>query len=270
MSALPSWWCAAPAVPCRQKNAPAGREPHPGGEVPSSPERASRRRERDQGGGQLTGPTPGMVISRRASGLALALASIWRSSAVICAVSASRLSAATSRTDRACSGTSLDGLRTSSTRRATCAGPLRRYGRSLARTPAQGVDDLGPRPDQQIVVRRWTPAACASALFGATHPHGRPLRGLVDRFGIGGIVLLPLHERLHIGRRDQANPMPKRADLGAQRRALSTPRSRPGRRGCLPRTNDLVVPQLLAEELLRPTHPCGVFGESTSPDQDEW
>ena len=35
----------------------------------------------------------------------------------------------------------------------------------------------------------------------------RPLRRLADRLGIGRIVLLPLDERLDVGRRDQAHTM---------------------------------------------------------------
>lgn len=56
-------------------------------------------------------------------------------------------------------------------------------------------------------------------LFGLTlhghEAHGRTLRGLTDRFGIGRIVLLPLDEGLHVGRRDQLHCVAELADLPA-------------------------------------------------------
>ena len=58
----------------------------------------------------------------------------------------------------------------------------------------------------------------ACLLFLALHRHkvhGRTLRRLADRFRIRHVVLLPLHIRLHIDRRDQANLMTQLADLTA-------------------------------------------------------
>src|SRR5271166_3002714 len=41
----------------------------------------------------------------------------------------------------------------------------------------------------------------------------RPLRRFTDGFGIGRVVLLPLDERLDVGRRDQSHTMAQLADL---------------------------------------------------------
>jgi len=43
--------------------------------------------------------------------------------------------------------------------------------------------------------------------------HPRTLNRLANRFGIGGIVLIALHVRLHVLRRHQPHLMPKRTQL---------------------------------------------------------
>lgn len=56
--------------------------------------------------------------------------------------------------------------------------------------------------------------------------HGRSQRRFRNRLGIGRIVLLPLHERLHIPRRDQPDLMTQRSDhtpSGALPRRLPSP-----------------------------------------------
>jgi hypothetical protein len=50
------------------------------------------------------------------------------------------------------------------------------------------------------------------ALYGH-EPHARPLRCFADRLGIDRVILLPLYERLYIGRRDQPNFMAKLGEL---------------------------------------------------------
>src|SRR5215472_7606089 len=44
-------------------------------------------------------------------------------------------------------------------------------------------------------------------------PHARPLGRFADRLGIDRVILLPLHERLYIGGRDQPNFMAKLSEL---------------------------------------------------------
>src|SRR5689334_22334923 len=46
--------------------------------------------------------------------------------------------------------------------------------------------------------------------LGLHEPHVRPANGLADCLCVGGIVLLPLHVRLHIGWRHQPNLVTKR------------------------------------------------------------
>ena len=55
---------------------------------------------------------------------------------------------------------------------------------------------------------------CQAALLlrrlGRDEPHVRPGDRLTDRLGVGGIVLMPLHIGLHVGRRHQAHSVAKR------------------------------------------------------------
>src|SRR5215475_8302781 len=79
-------------------------------------------------------------------------------------------------------------------------------------SPNRG-NELGSLPNQQITCSEQQ--TCRLLLF-ALHghePHARPLRCFADCFGIDRIVLLPLHERLYIGRRDQPNFMAKLGQL---------------------------------------------------------
>ena len=50
--------------------------------------------------------------------------------------------------------------------------------------------------------------------LGRDEPHVWPGDRLADRLGVSGIVLVPLHIRLHIGRRHQAHGVAKRLELG--------------------------------------------------------
>ncbi len=64
------------------------------------------------------------------------------------------------------------------------------------------IDGLGPLAHHEIADAEHH---CRSLLLFALHrnePHGRPLSCFADRFGVSSIVLLPLHERLHISRSD--------------------------------------------------------------------
>jgi len=46
--------------------------------------------------------------------------------------------------------------------------------------------------------------------------HVRPCNCLADRLGVGSVVLLPFHIRLHVSRRDQSDFMTKRSNLSTQ------------------------------------------------------
>src|SRR5215467_13514425 len=79
--------------------------------------------------------------------------------------------------------------------------------------PAKGVDALGALPHQEIAGAEHD-AVCL-LLFGLDRnkAHARPLGRFTDGLCIGGIVLLPLDERLDVGRRDQAHMMAQLSDL---------------------------------------------------------
>jgi hypothetical protein len=83
----------------------------------------------------------------------------------------------------------------------------------LGQMPAQGIDDLGPLPHQEIAGPEHESGSLGLLAFGSHEAHGRALGGLADRLGICGIVLLPLDERLDVRRRDQPDRMPEHADL---------------------------------------------------------
>src|SRR5690242_5661912 len=79
--------------------------------------------------------------------------------------------------------------------------------------PAKNVDALGALPHQEISGAKHD--AVRLLLFGLdrNEAHARPLGRFTDRLCISGIVLLPLDERLDVGRRDQAHLMAQLSDL---------------------------------------------------------
>ena len=64
-------------------------------------------------------------------------------------------------------------------------------------------------------VRNTRPLACCRRALHRHKPHRRPLRRLADRLSVGLVVLLPLHERLDVGGRDQPHLMAELGDLAA-------------------------------------------------------
>ena len=76
----------------------------------------------------------------------------------------------------------------------------------------QGVDRLCPLPYQKIPSSEDNGIGLGCFALHRNKAHRRSLRRLADRLGVGGIVLLSLHKRLHVSRRDQADPMAKLAD----------------------------------------------------------
>jgi hypothetical protein len=76
-----------------------------------------------------------------------------------------------------------------------------------------GVQDHGPLTHQQVARPVQDQHALLIFRLDRNEAHVRPRHRLADRLGVGGVVLLPLHVRLHIGRRDQPHLMPERRDL---------------------------------------------------------
>src|SRR4051795_10963940 len=58
----------------------------------------------------------------------------------------------------------------------------------LGQMPAQGIDDLGPLPHQEIAGPEYKSGSLGLLAFGSHEAHGRALGGLADRLGICGIV----------------------------------------------------------------------------------
>ena len=66
----------------------------------------------------------------------------------------------------------------------------------LGQMAAQGIDDLGPLPHQQIAGPEYDRCGLGLLALGRHEAHGRALGRLADRLRIGRIVLLPLDEGL--------------------------------------------------------------------------
>src|SRR5215471_16840357 len=77
----------------------------------------------------------------------------------------------------------------------------------------QGVDRLRPLPHQKIPSSEYNGIGLGCFALHQHKAHRRSLRRLTDRLGISSIILLSLHKRLHVSRRDQADRMAKLADL---------------------------------------------------------
>src|SRR6516162_3112934 len=79
--------------------------------------------------------------------------------------------------------------------------------------PAKSVDALGALTHQEIAGSEYN--AVRLLLFGLdrNEAHAWPLRRFTDGLCIGRIVLLPLDERLDVGRRDQPHMMAQLSDL---------------------------------------------------------
>jgi hypothetical protein len=79
--------------------------------------------------------------------------------------------------------------------------------------PAQGVDALDALTHQEIARPEHDGVRLLLLGLDRNKAHARPLRRFTDGLGIGRVVLLPLDERLDIGRRDQAHLMAHLGDL---------------------------------------------------------
>ena len=79
---------------------------------------------------------------------------------------------------------------------------LRSHESELGKMASYRVDRLGPLANHKIANAE---DHCRSLLFFALcrhEPHGRPLCGFTNRFGISRVVLLTLHERLDVSGSD--------------------------------------------------------------------
>jgi len=91
--------------------------------------------------------------------------------------------------------------------------PLRDDHAELGQVTTQRVDRLRALTDKQIASAEYDRRSLRLFAFDGYESHRRSLRGFRNCFGVGRIVLLPLDERLHIGRRNQFDRVAELADL---------------------------------------------------------
>ena len=78
----------------------------------------------------------------------------------------------------------------------------------LCQVAAQCVQTLCALTNKEVSGPKDDGARLLRFVFDRDEPHVWPLRRLTDGLGVGGVILLPLHERLLIGRRYQTNSVP--------------------------------------------------------------
>ena len=93
--------------------------------------------------------------------------------------------------------------------------PLRRDDAELREVSPQRVDRLRALANQQIARAEQHALRLLLPRLYRHETHRRPRGRLADRLGVGGVVLLPLHERLHVDRRDQLHLMTELLELSA-------------------------------------------------------
>src|SRR6516165_12689521 len=79
--------------------------------------------------------------------------------------------------------------------------------------PAKSVDALGALTHQKIAGAEHDAVRLLLFALDRNEAHAWPLRRFTDGLCIGGVVLLPLDERLDVDRRDQAHMMTQLSDL---------------------------------------------------------
>ncbi len=85
--------------------------------------------------------------------------------------------------------------------------PLRNDFAKLGHVSSQGIDCLRSLPDQQLAHPKHDSSALVLLALQRDKPHRRTLCCFTDGFSIRHVVLLALHERLYISRRDQSHLM---------------------------------------------------------------
>ena len=84
---------------------------------------------------------------------------------------------------------------------------LRRNDPELRQVTPQSVDRLRALAHQKIARAEQHPAGLLLRRLHGHEAHGGTLCSLADRLRVRRVVLLPLHERLHVDRRDQLHIM---------------------------------------------------------------
>src|SRR3954447_23067666 len=100
----------------------------------------------------------------------------------------------------------------------------------LGEEAAKGIDELGALTHQQVARSEHRRTRLALLTLYGHEPHAWSLRRLADRLCIGGIVLLPLHEWLHVSGRNEPHLMAELHQLAAPVMRASTGLHRHGAR----------------------------------------
>lgn len=129
--------------------------------------------------------------------------------------------------------------------------PLRHDLPKLAQMAAQSIYGLVPLPDQKLAHAKHHGRALCLLTLHRNKAHRRARRRLANRFGIGHIILLELHEGFDLGRQNELHLMAQCADLAAQICAPQQARMATTQgRQLSKKLNDLILSQLFAQHLL--------------------
>src|SRR6516162_4616972 len=162
---------------------------------------------------EAIGPTPGIVINRRAVGSDFERWLISASKTVICASNAVKVSTSSFRITRTLSGSEdcISSIR--ATRRFNMGYALRKDVAVFHQVPAKSVDALGALTHQKISGPEDDCIRLLLLGLDRNEAHARSLHSFTDGLGIRRIVLLPLDEWLDVGWRHQSSGMTQFADL---------------------------------------------------------
>src|SRR3954462_3949810 len=100
----------------------------------------------------------------------------------------------------------------------------------LGEEAAKGIDELGALTHQQVARSEHRRTRLALLTLYGHEAHALSLCRLADRLCIGGIVLLPLHEWLHVSGRNEPHLMAELHQLAAPVMRASTGLHRHGAR----------------------------------------
>jgi hypothetical protein len=95
----------------------------------------------------------------------------------------------------------------------TWPGALAHDEAELGKVATERVDQWGSLTNRQVAGSEDYRRALSVSALGLDEAHRRALRCFADRLCVGHVVLLPLHERLHVRWRDEPSVVPKGGDL---------------------------------------------------------
>src|SRR5215213_4215752 len=160
----------------------------------------------------VIGPTPGIVIKRRATGSSLDRRPISTSRTAMFSSRDFRFEIKTLKMVRALGKLAVWVLNLVDQGRHMC-GSFGNHPAIFRQVSPQRIDALRALAHQHVSSSKHNAARLLLFVLDRHEAHVRPLSRLADRRGIGRGVLLSLHERLDIGRRYQPHRMAQLGDL---------------------------------------------------------